>query len=437
MKRMNSSLVAVLGCLCLLGGDAAAFCGFYVSRADSELYNESSQVALVRKGKRTVITMANDYKGPMNEFAIVIPVPTVINKKDVRVVEKELLDHLDRYSAPRLVEYWDDDPCNVYTTKEVITSPPSSRFSLFKKKQDRLSGAKALGVTIEREFSAGEYDILVLSAKESDGLVTWLNQNEYRIPDGAEEVLTSYIRQDVKFFVAKVNLKKQARSGRTWLRPIQVEFTSRKFMLPIRLGTVNANGPQDLLVFCLSSKGRVETTNYRNVKIPSNEVVSEFVKIKFPQFYRDMFAQSVKNEGMKTVFTEYAWDMGWCDPCADEPFTNGELSELGVNWAGGKPSESPQEGKVILTRLHVRYDAKSFPEDLMFQETGDKTNFQGRYILQHPFTGEITCDAGRQYLSELPKKKEERARTLNKLTGWSLSSIRGQAAQYVEPPRNQ
>ena len=56
----------------------------------------------------------------------------------------------------------------------------------------------------------------------------------------------------MRFFVARVNLKEQAKLGFTYLRPLQVAYESPKFMLPIRLGTVNANGPQELFVFALT-----------------------------------------------------------------------------------------------------------------------------------------------------------------------------------------
>lgn len=39
------------------------FCGFYVARADTKLFNKASQVVLVRDGDRTVLTMANDFEG--------------------------------------------------------------------------------------------------------------------------------------------------------------------------------------------------------------------------------------------------------------------------------------------------------------------------------------------------------------------------------------
>src|SRR5881628_2256637 len=88
-----------------------AFCGFYVAKADTQLFNKASQVVLVRDGDHTVLTMANDFKGDLTEFAIVIPVPTTLARGQIHVADKGLIDHLDAYSAPRLAEVYDPDPC--------------------------------------------------------------------------------------------------------------------------------------------------------------------------------------------------------------------------------------------------------------------------------------------------------------------------------------
>lgn len=408
---------------------ASAFCGFYVARADSNLYNQSSQVALVRDGRETSITMASDYQGDLKEFALVIPVPTVIDKDDVKVVEKALLDHLDAYTAPRLVEYWDRDPNEPPMMPAPVAAAPGG---LFEKKAAMRDGARARGVTIEKQFSAGEYDILVLSAKESDGLVLWLNENGYKMPEGAEPVLDSYIRQSMKFFVAKVNLERQAAEGRTWLRPLRVTFKSRKFMLPLRLGTVNAKGPQDMMVYVLNRNGRVEATNYRTIQMHTNKDVPEFIKAEFADFYRSMFERVMKAENMSAIVTEYFWDMGWCDPCSSDPVPLRELRELGCDWLEGEDSARPLEGEVYITRLHVRYDREHFPEDLVFQETGDRQFIQGRFIITHPWRGKAKTDYAREYLAGLPKRFEEEAQTAASLTGWPIERIRAKQAAYKD-----
>ena len=442
MKRTALSLVAAAALLAA-GTRASAFCGFYVAKADTKLYNHASQVVLVRDEDKTVLTMANDFKGDPKEFAVVVPVPTFIQRGQIHIADKALIDHLDAYSAPRLVEYFDDDPCQ----RREWMGYAAGAGAAIPKPPPQPSAARRLGVKIEASYTIGEYDILILSAEQSGGLAVWLTENGYRIPAGAERVLGAYIKQGMRFFVARVNLKEQAKLGFSFLRPLQVAYQSPKFMLPIRLGMVNADGAQELFVFALTRKGRVETTNYRTVRLPSDSEVPLFVKNEFSTFYRALFDRQVRRESLQGVFLEYAWDMAWCDPCAAEPLSAAELRSLGVFWTGapddgegaggggGAPISTPrpvprrglgtpQAQDVFLTRLHLRYDGAHFPEDLVFQETADRENFQGRYILRHPWTGGASCEAARAYRHELKGRQDAEARTLAALTGWDVNEIR-------------
>ncbi len=415
-------------------GAAQAFCGFYVAKADTRLFNEASKVVLVRDDHHTVLTMANNYRGDPQEFAVVVPVPTFIEREQIHVTGRGVIDHLDAYSAPRLVEYHDGDPC---APRPMLEDGMAMMRGAAEPDRER---AEALGVTVEAQYTVGEYDILILSAEESAGLETWLRENGYRIPEGAARVLGSYIKQDMRFFVARVNLEKKSELGYTYLRPLQVAYDSKRFMLPIRLGTVNADGPQELFVFALTRTGRVETTNYRTVKLPANEEIPRFIKKdgEFARFYRAMFAEQTSREDMRVVFMEYAWDMSWCDPCAADPLSDEELRELGVYWV--EPGERPDRPGILprpqpvpkraardvfITRLHLRYTAETFPEDLRFQETGDRTNFQARYIIRHPWTGEAECEAAEGYWKRIAERRERQARTLASLTGWDVNEIRG------------
>lgn len=409
--------------LLLWSGSASAFCGFYVGKADTKLFNKASEVTIARHDDKTVITMANDFKGDVKEFALVVPVPTLLEKDQIHVGDPAVLKHLADYSAPRLVEYFDQNPCIKYELMERRSMDAMKNMA--PAAAGKLDREKALGVTVEAQYTVGEYDILILSAKESAGLETWLTENGYRIPTGASSVLHSYLKQNLKFFVAKVNLEEQAKLGFAHLRPLQIAFESPKFVLPIRLGTVNADGAQELFIYFLTKQGRVETTNYRTVRLPEAQEIPLYVKDKFGDFYRDLFTQQVKRENERGVFLEYAWDMNWCDPCAANPLSAEELRGLGVFWqdSGGKMWKG-QAQNVFLTRLHVRYDAAHFPEDLIFQETSDRSNFQARYILRHPWTGSDECPAATAYRQQLRERYEREAQTLATLTGWNIGDIR-------------
>ena len=445
-RSFKKTLIAAasVGAALAVTGGAVAFCGFYVAKADTKLFNKASKVAIMRDGDRTVITMANDFQGDMKEFAIVIPVPVVLEEGQIHVTDSAILDHLDAYTAPRLVEYFDEDPCQTRFRDGFALAAPTAVME----EAENAKRADSLGVTIEAEYTVGEYDIQILSADQSDGLAAWLTENGYKLPEGAEGTLGSYIKQGTKFFVAKVNLEEQAQTGLKYLRPLQVAFESPKFVLPIRLGTVNAEDKQELFVFGLTRSGRIETTNYRTVKLPTGQNVPLFVKGEFGDFYKSMFHEQVEKENERAVFLEYAWDMAWCDPCAADPLSRDELRELGVYWldGGGKKSIMPRRPApggaqdVFVTRLHVSYDAEHFPEDLVFKETGDRSNFQGRYVLRHPYKGDATCDAATEYRAGLPQRFEKEAQTLANLTGWDIDDIRdkmSESDQTFTPPKSE
>jgi hypothetical protein len=186
-----------------------------------------------------------------------------------------------------------------------------------------------------------------------------------------------------------------------------------------------------------------------------------FVKNEFGNFYKAMFDTQEKKNDMRTVFLEYAWNMNACDPCSADPIPQDKLRELGAFWmddnSGSSPLPprpmpmNPSQGNtsqgnggpmiawpvrpirrfpgmggtnVFITRLHVRYDREHFPEDLMFEETPNSENFQGRYVLRHPWTGESSCQAGDEYRQNLPVVFGKQAENLAALTGWDISTIR-------------
>ncbi len=405
---------------------AEAFCGFYVAGGDQQMFNDATQVVLMHLGTRTVLSMQNNYKGPPQDFAMVIPVPVVLHEGDVKTLAKETFAHVEQMGAPRLVEYWEQDPCrNDNDRDEDKMAMPASvgRASGEMAKAD----AKDLGVKIEAKFAVGEYNILILSAKDSTGLNTWLTQEHYQVPAGAEPLLRPYVENGMKFFVAKVDPKKvKFVDGRVALSPLRFHYDSDDFALPIRLGLANSSGKQDLIVNILAPHQRYEVANYKNVFIPTNIDVSEQMKDKFGSFYTALFDRTLeKNPG--AVVTEYAWQATTCDPCPGPALDQNDFMTLGADvLAGekGKPVAYYNED-FVLTRLHARY-GKELTDDLRFKNAGpvaggrehmvkdevfgadpwanagklkleegakpdSENNFQGRYAVRHEWTGEIKC----------------------------------------------
>ncbi|HET7502817.1 MAG TPA: DUF2330 domain-containing protein [Kofleriaceae bacterium] len=428
-------MIVLTAALASAPGAASAFCGFYVTGSDQQLVADATQVVLMRKGTRTVMSMQNNYKGPPDAFAMVIPVPVVLKEHDVKTLPSEVFASVERMGAPRLVEYWEQDPCRPEPRYDnmVAMGAAAPRAPAAARK------AADLGVTVEAQFAVGEYQIVILSARESTGLDTWLRREKYNIPRGAEPLLRPYVESGSKFFVAKVDPKKvKFVDGRATLSPLRFHYDSEQFVLPIRLGLANSSGTQDLIVSILAPGQRYELANYKNVTIPTNLEVKDSVRDRFGAFYAALFDRTLeRNPG--AVVTEYAWQAATCDPCPGPTLNANDFMLLGADvldpgqQIATPPPSSPQpQGRpapirrrmpmgfgmdFVLTRLHARY-GRDLKDDLVFRaappivggrelvrdggkleegaQPSSVNNFQGRYAIRHRWTGPVACASPRR-----------------------------------------
>jgi MYXO-CTERM domain-containing protein len=398
---------------------ADAFCGFYIDTQGNEMVNNATQVVLMRQGTRTVLSMQNNYQGPPSNFALVIPVPVVLKESDVKTLPKEVFAKVDKMGSPRLVEYWEQDPC--YVEEDYEEEGDSSDDDDKPRKSAKMKkSAEDFGVTVEAKFDVGEYQIAILSAKDSTGLDGYLRSQKYQLPAGTEPLLKPYVAAGSKFFVAKVNpAKVRFVNGMAQLSPLRFHYDHEEFSLPIRLGLVSSSGTQDLIVNILAQGQRYEVANYKNVTVPTNFDVKDEVRTRFGEFYAALFDRTIQqNPG--AVVTEYAWDASTCDPCPGPQLDGSDFMTLGADVISGnnqaeesRPRKrSWRGGGYVLTRLHARY-GKDITNDLVFKaappiaggrehivannelEKGSVSspinNFQARYAIRHAWTGAINC----------------------------------------------
>ncbi len=414
---MRVSVLAIAASL-FAAHRAEAFCGFYVGGAGAEMFNNATEVVLMRHGTTTVLSMQNNYQGPPEGFAMVVPVPVVVQQSQVKTLDREAFKKVDVLGAPRLVEYWEQDPCYVMPPAEYELADVSSvKEEAAPDDGDDDRDRREYHVKVEAKFSVGEYDIEVLSAQQSTGLDRWLRDHKYTIPPKAEPLLRPYVEQGTKWFVAKVDPKKvKFEHGMATLSPLRFYYDSPEFTLPIRLGLSNSSGTQDLIVNILAPNStRYEVANYPNATIPTNLLVNDAVRTRFGEFYAALF-DHVLDKIPHAVVTEYAWQANSCDPCPGPVLDPNDLATFGADVIDTKYKNIDQMS-FTLTRLHARY-GKDLGNDLVFRavdpivggrgipdehgavpagvQHDSENNFQGRYIILHPWTGAITCAAPRR-----------------------------------------
>jgi hypothetical protein len=385
---------------------AGAFCGTFVGSPGAELVNHTSQVVIARQGDRTTLTLVADYQGALSDFALLIPVPESLEPERVTAVDAGLVDRLDRYSTPRLVEYKCSDAITFMSpgcaaggcsasadyAKESIVSDAEVEF-----------GTATATVTVEAQFQLAEYDVALLSAEGADGLYAWLELNGYEIPAGGEEVIQEYIDAGSHFLAAKVHLD-GAPEGTTRLSPLQLRYKSEAWTLPLRIGTISASGEQEVVIYALTEllDGDVAIQNYVEGIVDDECMLAPGVEEDFGGYYHDELRGTHPSEEEPAWTTEYNWtlysltqDTGYhCDPCTvevEELYDAGELEALGFHdptdgmtatgYYGYGYSSGMMGNGALLTRIRMVYDPEDIHEDLVLYTKGTHAeNRQIRYI---------------------------------------------------------
>ena len=371
---------------------ALAFCGTYVGGTEARLENGYSEVAIVRQAGVTTLSMANDYQGPPEGFAVVVPVPKVLEEGDVRVVAPAIFDQLRAYTEPRLVSY---------TCEELY--PPLPKAPAWQQSHSSCAVAYSAetgggdfydpGANVEAEFIVGEYDVVVLSAQDSEGLLGWLDTNGYAVAPNQEALLQEYIDGGSYFFAAKVDPERLS-DEQSMLSPLQFSYASDVFSLPIRLGTANSPGEQELVVYALTEAedGRVGIANYEESKLES----ACLTEGEFSDFYAAELDEVFSGD-QATWIAEYGWLnkplLVKCDPCPPGidtrfGFSLSGLRSVGFEFQGSVDtgwSSTPATPSFYVTRLHMRYTPEQATQDLVLYTSGITENTQQRYIVYESY----------------------------------------------------
>lgn len=367
---------------------AHAFCGAYASSAGTDIYNSVSEVVLVRQGDRTTITVANDVEGAAGAgFAMLLPVPEILSEDDVHVLAPDTFDVLDGYTRPRMVTYTCDD-------FEPQWEDPCEREPLFRSfavaEENAMdaggfadTGQAAPNVDVEAEFVVGEYEIVILSAEESDDLFAWLGSQGYAVSDATADAVQEYLDAGAYFFAAKVSAEADIADGQM-LSPLQFGYQADVFSLPIRIGTAASKGQQDLIVYTVTdfADGAVGISNYPEMSIEDECMLdggtfADDHDNDLGHFYQDAFTEAYFAEPGADWMLEYAWGNGHCDPCTGEQPDEQKLANVGFDF------DQMQAGYMV-SRLHMRYTPEEATEDLVLYLSGRTEQEQVRFIEPNP-----------------------------------------------------
>jgi hypothetical protein len=323
-------------------------CPTVATGTNQELTYDVARTAIVRQNGRITFTVSINPEGAAQDFALVLPVPALLQEDDIAVLDGEVFARLEGYTS-------------LLTMSDAGCVPSDSATG---GAGGGLESGEGDGVVVEAEYLVGDYQIAILSATESAGLFNWLDDNGYQLAEATLPVLEDYIDQGMFFMTAKVAPEAAVADG-TPLPPLQVAYDAEVFSIPIRLAARNSPGQQDMLIYAITDKsdlgGRVAVSNYSEFSIPDKCIWGNPATDDFNEFYENEFRPLWADAGYAGWTTEWAGEWGSCSPCSGVQITDEDLDALGFD--GGLDSH-------FLTRLHVRYTPDTATQDLMLYASG-------------------------------------------------------------------
>lgn len=357
MKQRKAfwALSAAVG-LVAFAPQAKALPGFFATNGE-EAIARASQVTVMKDGDLSVVSVTTDYDGPMDEFALVIPVPSDVTTQDLLALKRGDVERLEQLTAPRFHEFWEMDPCEPGKPQQLWEiNMSASQSTDFLGGGDMFEGTtkapKEMRVKVEPEFRPdSEYTFSVVSNAES-----FLKSKGLKVPEAIRGKLGDYNN----FIVAMVDAKlvEVGAKGEAMLSPVR--FSTRKPVeLATSLGTPHIRGQHELLIYVLDTESRYEVANFENVFPPTNLLVDLSVKERTGEFYAAVHDKLLEKH--KDAFlTEYSWDTKSCgEPCPNAPLHLAELLTLGADVHERSVSESARnpEPKERSEEEQAAYDA--------------------------------------------------------------------------------
>ncbi len=358
----------------------------YVTGA-APLGTHATEIAVVRDAGTTTMTIASRYEGPAQPFAIVVPIDAAITAADVMSISRDTFLALSMEDAPRLVEYWEQDPCGRYEEHAPVKrSGPKVATRIGERARDG-------GAPLPAVAAPPEYEVVVPSATEAATLTRWLMDQGYIVSEEVAGLLDPLAKRGVRFLVAKVDPNKlEFEAGHALLAPLRVRWASPVFALPVFTGS-------DVVVHALGRRQRYEAVNQHDVGVPTNLDVRPSAKDDFDAAYAAFFTDKATHVP-DTVVTEYARTLGTCDPCTGPGLTARDLVSLGADandeWVLTRLHTSNVRGEVVLGPAPPIAGGREFRDGMGELEQGthaSATNqFQARYAVRHSWAQPITCE---------------------------------------------
>jgi MYXO-CTERM domain-containing protein len=272
--------------LIALSQPAAACGGFFCSNTDVD---QSAERILFAKNEELGEVEAHVqifFQGSAEEFAWVVPTPDI---PELFLSSDQIFSVLEAATAPRFVlEYEEVDECEDdrwwgYDDAFSASSSPAPE-----------AGG---GVNVVAEEEVGPYETVILQARTSDDLLTWLQDNDFDLPDDLSPALDPYVAEQSYFVAMRLANDKSAGD----IQPLGMRYPSEAISIPIQLTSIAATPDMRVETYVLGDY-RAVPESYLHVRI--NEAAIDWFGGGWN--YEDVISQAADEAGGHAFATDYA-----------------------------------------------------------------------------------------------------------------------------------
>ncbi len=241
----------------------ALACGGFFCNRDAPVDQSGEDIVFGINSDDGEVTMHVQvaYEGPSEDFAWIVPVS---QNPEVGVSTDQLFFELDWRTRPTFnIEYVERHRCendNTYQDYDYSSYSASSA-----------PAADSAGGTVEvvQQGQVGPYEQVVLRAETTEGLLDWLQDNGYDLPDSLDSVLTPYVDSESYFLALKLQSDRDVGD----LVPLALTYPGDAASIPIQLTSVAATNDMRVRAYVLGDH-RAVPESYLHVQI--NDLVVDW-----------------------------------------------------------------------------------------------------------------------------------------------------------------
>lgn len=279
MGRMLVLVMAAAVLLSLVRMEALYADGGYFS--SREIYQEQTvesdamgaqQAFLLKTDDAFTLYLQSSVKGDMEDFSWVLPLPAVPDK--VAEAPEDLFRLLDDLTSPRIVQYEvvqhgssEDNGC-LFGSSSTSADGGGGQEVLLE------DGSRVM-VEVLDAGRVGDFSYEIVGTQVDEALAVWLDQNDYRVPDELQEMVSDYVEEGFVFLAAKVLRDLEPDQTPNSLPPLAITFPINTDMVfPMRLTALSTETTVPVMVYSAAKDLPIlnNTSLWMEVKAPSSDV---------------------------------------------------------------------------------------------------------------------------------------------------------------------